>query len=164
LEPLSATDAAQLYAKYGFFLLRRCRAILRDAAAAEDALQQTFERLLRKGGDVMRADDPLRWLYRVVDRACFDVLRGRRRSLESRDDPEVDDAPCPGVDHEMRDAVLKLLGTLGEQEMQIAVLLFVDGLTQGEIAAETGVSRVTVNKRVQALRALADRALDRTTT
>jgi DNA-directed RNA polymerase specialized sigma24 family protein len=59
----------------------------------------------------------------------------------------------PGAAIESRDAVLSLLGTFDENAMRIALLFFMDGLSQGEIADEVGVSRVTVNKRVQAIRA-----------
>jgi RNA polymerase sigma-70 factor (ECF subfamily) len=155
-DSLAPADAARLYERYGFFLLRRCRTILRDAAAADDALQQAFERILRSGGAVLHADEPLRWLYRVVERCCFDVLRSRRRSIESLQSDEVGETAHPSVDIEARDAALKLLGMMTEQEMQIAVLLFVDGMSQGEIADEVGVSRVTVNKKIQALRARAE--------
>jgi RNA polymerase sigma-70 factor (ECF subfamily) len=154
--PLSPEEAALLYEKYGFFLLRRCRTLLRDAASADDALQQAFEQLLRSGGEVKQASAPLRWLYRVVDRCCYDVLRRRRRSIESPQSDELGETAHPSVDIEARDAALKLLGTMTEQEMQIAVLLFVDGMSQGEIAVEVGVSRVTVNKKIQALRARAE--------
>ena len=154
--PLTAEEAALLYEKYGFFLLRRCRTLLRDAASADDALQQAFEQILRGGGAVKEANAPLRWLYRVVDRCCFDMLRTRRRSIESPQLDALGETAHPAVDLETRDAVLKLLGTMNEQEMRIAVLLFVDGLSQGEIAAEVGVSRVTVNKKIQALRTRAE--------
>jgi RNA polymerase sigma factor (sigma-70 family) len=97
----------------------------------------------------------------VVDRCCFDILRRRRRILESPAE-EVTGSTChPDVGIEARDAALKLLASMSEQEMAIAVLLFVDGMSQGEIAEEVGVSRVTVNKRVQVLRARAERALGR---
>jgi RNA polymerase sigma factor (sigma-70 family) len=155
-ESLAPADAVLLYEKYGFFLLRRCRMILRDPSLADDALQQAFERILRGGAAVKQADEPLRWLYRVVDRCCFDLLRSRKRSLESPHGDEVGETPHPDVDIEARDAALKMLATMSKDEMQIAVLLFVDGMSQGEIAEEVGVSRVTVNKRVQALRARAE--------
>jgi len=152
-DALTPTEASLLYARYGFLLLRRCRTILRDAAAAEDALQLIFERLLRKGAGVRDAGQPLRWLYRVADRCCFDVLRARKRTRESPIDEEpADDARHPAVDIELRDSVMVLLAQMDDEEQRLAVLLFVDGMTQGEIAGELGVSRVTVNKRVQALR------------
>ena len=152
-DALTPAEASRLYERYGFLIIRRCRTILRDPSGAEDALQQVFEKLLRTGAGVRDADQPLRWLYRVADRVCFDRLRQRRRSPESpmAVDP-VPEVVHADVDAALREAVLSLLKALGEQEQQIAVLLFVDGMNQGEIAAELGLSRVTVNKRVQALR------------
>jgi RNA polymerase sigma factor (sigma-70 family) len=66
----------------------------------------------------------------------------------------------PAIDVEARDTVMALLSALDEDEQRMAVLLYVDGMSQGEIAAELGVSRVTVNKRVQALRARARGGLE----
>ena len=141
-----------MYARYGYFLRRRCRTILRDEALADDTLQEAFVKVMRAGGAIREADEPLRWLYRVVDRCCFDALRKRRSMIETPSESEGAGAH-PSVALEMRDAVLRLLDTFDEQRMRIALLLFVDGLSQGEIAEEVGVSRVTVNKRIQAIRA-----------
>jgi RNA polymerase sigma-70 factor (ECF subfamily) len=149
---LGSEEVSTLYAKYGFFLRRRCRTILRDDALADDALQEAFVKIMRGGASIREADEPLRWLYRVVDRCCFDVLRKRRRAVDTPSDQEAAGAH-PAVSIELRDAVLRLLGTFDEQQMQIALLLVVDGLSQGEIAEEVGVSRVTVNKKIQAIRA-----------
>jgi RNA polymerase sigma-70 factor (ECF subfamily) len=157
---LRKEEVSALYAKYGFFLLRRCRTILRDEHLADDALQEAFVKVMRGGGAIREADEPLRWLYRVVDHCCFDALRRRRRSVETPSDEEGV-SRHPAVAIELRDAVLGLLGTFDEKQMEIALLLFVDGLSQGEIAEEIGVSRVTVNKRVQEIRAGAEAWLGR---
>jgi RNA polymerase sigma-70 factor (ECF subfamily) len=149
---LGSEEVSALYAKYGFFLRRRCRTILRDDALADDALQEAFVKVMRGGASIREADDPLRWLYRVVDRCCIDALRKRRRTIDTPSEQEGLGAH-PGIAIELRDAVLRLLGTFDEEQMRIALLLVVDGLTQGEIAAEVGVSRVTVNKKIQAIRA-----------
>ena len=61
--------------------------------------------------------------------------------------------PAPGVDPEARSAVLQSLERLDESEQSLAIMLFVDGLSQGEAAAEMGVSRVTINKRAQDIKA-----------
>lgn len=61
--------------------------------------------------------------------------------------------PAPGADTEARFAVLQSLGKLADDEQSLAIMLFVDGMSQGEAADELGVSRVTVNKRAQAIRA-----------
>ena len=60
---------------------------------------------------------------------------------------------APGIDPEARCAVVESLATLDEDQQSLAIMLFVDGLTQGQAAEELGVSRVTVNKRAQELRA-----------
>jgi RNA polymerase sigma-70 factor (ECF subfamily) len=152
---LGSEEVSALYARYGFFLLRRCRMILRDGALADDALQEAFVKVMRGGGAIREANEPLRWLYRVVDHCCFDALRRRRLSVEtSSDDEGASGHPAAAI--ELRDAVLRLLGTFDETEMRIALLLFVDGLSQGEIAEEIGVSRVTINKKIQAMRAGAE--------
>jgi RNA polymerase sigma factor (sigma-70 family) len=153
--PLTADEVAAFYQRYGYFVRRRCRAILRDPGLADDALQEAFVKVLRGGAALRAADEPLRWLYRVADRCCFDVLRRRRRSPETLS-PDEGSSRHPGVDIEIRDAVLRLLGALDDDEIRIAVLLVVDGMSQGEIASEVGVSRVTVNKRVQSIRARAE--------
>jgi len=160
MDPPGEPDIAALYARYGLLLRRRCRTILRDPALADDVLQEAFVKVLRNEAALRAVEEPLRWLYRVVDRCCFDALRRRRRAFEAPGDAEAA-SPHPAVDLEVRDAVLRLLGTLREDEMQIALLLFVDGMAQGEIAAEVGLSRVTVNKKVQTIRARADAWLGR---
>jgi RNA polymerase sigma factor (sigma-70 family) len=60
--------------------------------------------------------------------------------------------PAPGVDPAARLSVLRALADLEEPEQVLAVMLFVDGMSQGEAADELGVSRVTVNKRAQKIR------------
>jgi RNA polymerase sigma factor (sigma-70 family) len=164
-DALAPLEVSRLYERYGYFLLRRCRTILRETVAADDALQLVFEKLLRNGGAVRHVDQPLRWLYRVADRCCFDMLRGRRRRRESPVDVETmthahgAHATHPAVEIELRDAALYLLSRMDEQDQQMAVFLFVDGMSQEAIAEELGLSRVTVNKRVQALRARAREAI-----
>jgi len=41
------------------------------------------------------------------------------------------------------------LGTLDDDQQALAILLFVDGMSQSEAAAELGISRMTVNERAQ---------------
>lgn len=153
--PPPKPDVAALYGRYGFLLRRRCLLLLRDETLADDALQDAFVRLLRHGDELARSERPLRFLYRVVDTTCFDHLRRRRVRRVEGPAPEDHAGAHPDVPLEIRDGALRLLDSLGGPDRRIAVLAFVDGLTQGEIADEVGLSRVTVNKRVEALRARA---------
>lgn len=141
-----------MYRRYGFFLRRRCRILLRDASLAEDALQEVFVKIMRSGGDLKKADHPMRWLHRVADRACFDQLRRGKRIRNATPLDQIDELVHPGTEPELRQAVLEVLARMDEEEQQIAVMAFVDGMSQEEIARELGYSRVTVNKRVARIR------------
>jgi len=129
---------------------------MRDGALAEDALHELCASLLRRGETFRSAEKPYRWLCRAVDRTCLDLMRrGKRiRGAVSLSDFEKIDpiGPAPGVDPEARYAALQQLAQLGEDEQALTIMLFVDGMTQGEAATELGVSRVTVNKRTKEIR------------
>lgn len=154
---LTPEEVNEVYQRYGALLERRCRVLMRDAVLAEDALQELYAVLLRRGQSLREAKSPYRWLCRAVDRTCLDLLRRGKRVREalSPDGLERLDAlgPAPGVDAEARASALSSLAVLDPAEQSLAVMLFIDGMSQGEAAAELGVSRVTVNKRAQRLRA-----------
>jgi RNA polymerase sigma-70 factor (ECF subfamily) len=151
---LNATEVSDVYQRYGALLTRRCRLLLRDESHADDAVQELLSTLLRRGEGYRDADSPYRWLCRAVDRACLDLLRRGKRLRHAVDIDALDPVGAgPGVDPEARLEVLQSLAQLSEAQQSLAIMLFVDGLTQSEAAEELGVSRVTVNKRTQEIRA-----------
>ena len=156
---LSNNDVAEVYRRYGHLMLRRCRVVLRDDSLADDALQEAFIKLMRYGVQLQKVDARLRWLYRVTDRCCFDVLSQRVRLKEDHKPVEDPGTPHPAIRLEVRDAVMSLLHRLEEQERMLAMLHFVDGKEQGEIAAEMDWSSQTVGKRLQAIREQAEQQL-----
>lgn len=126
---------------------------MRDRAQGQDALQELFATLLRRGEGLREARSKYRWLCRAADRTCLDLLRRGRRIRAAVSIDEIDPVgPAPGIDPEARAAALQALGELEEAEQALAIMLFVDGMSQGEAADELGVSRVTVNKRAQKIR------------
>ncbi len=127
---------------------------LRDDMLAQDAVQELLIVLLRRGDSVMTADSPYRFMCRALDRVCIDLLRKNHKTNGAVSLDDADDlGAAPGIDVDARRTVLQSLGRLGEREQAVAVAVFVDGLSQGEAADELGVSRVTVNKDVQKIRA-----------
>jgi RNA polymerase sigma factor (sigma-70 family) len=148
---LSNADVAEIFRRYGHLLLRRCRFVMRDSTAAEDVLQEVFVKIMKHGGGYALADAKLRWLYRVTDNCCFDALkrqrdRGSPVPLEERHEP----TRHPALDDRLR--VAGALGRLPDRERQVAVLAFVDGLTQDQIATEIGWSRQTINRKLKEIR------------
>lgn len=159
-EELSNSEVTDLYRRYGVFLRRRCLLLLRDPALADDALQETFLKVMKNGGALRSVEQPLRWLYRVADNACFDQLRRTKHTRRAADleESEAELPRHPGADPELRRAAIELLGRLEDEERRIAVMAFVDGMTQQEIADELGYSRMTIVKRVARIREDAERA------
>lgn len=145
-------DADALYRRYGFLLRRRCRTLLRDESLADDALHEAFMNVIRHRERFENAEEPLHFLYRTVDNACFDQLRKRKRRREDGPLAYEPASPHPAVDIEIRNAIVDVLAELTDEERRIAVCAFVDGMSQGDIATEVGLSRVTVNKKLGTIR------------
>ena len=95
---MTEEEVADAYRRYGSLVLRRCRRILRDDAAGEDALQEVFVRLMRYGDAFHQAESKVLWLYRVADRCCFDLLARRGARAEAS---TLEHAPEPAhIRHE----------------------------------------------------------------
>jgi RNA polymerase sigma-70 factor (ECF subfamily) len=152
---------AELYRTYAPVIYARCRRILGDAIAAEDATQETFVRVhrhLAKAPDAQRA---LYWIYRIATNYCLNELRARGfrpQSLDGAAEPDTGSADRLGD----RDLVLRILAQASAQTRQVAWLYHVDGLDQHEVAAVLGVSRRTVVTRLAELAEGAQRYLRRT--
>lgn len=154
---------SDLYVQYGFAVHRRCLRLLGSRAAADDALQAVFMRVMRYG-HTMRGDAPLPWLYRIADRHCLDVLRKTKREagpqesqrhLERRADIEGADGAAPDRMSDVR----RVLEHCAAKVQQIAVLYYVDEMTQEEVAATVGYSRKTVRQKLAEFLSIGRRVL-----
>jgi RNA polymerase sigma-70 factor (ECF subfamily) len=149
---MTPDEAARLYERFGYAVLRRCRRLMRDQAAAEDLLQDVFVRVLRYG-DGFRGSSALAWLHRIADRACLDRLE-RERSRAARGgngspEPATGDGPLPAPEAAL--LLAELLGQLPRALRQVAILYYVDDMDQLEIAAALDCSTMTVRRRLRAL-------------
>jgi len=145
---------AELYRCYGHLVLLRCQVILRDESEAEDVMHTVFERAIIYSHSLAKADSGLLWLYRVAERCCFDRLRQRGRHVLVAPDvlaSVAQDGLSQAV-AEAREAIAVVLGSLDPGVQQVALLYFVDGLKQDEIARMTGWSRRTVIKKLEIVR------------
>lgn len=158
---LSGDEIRAIYEKYGHLIHRRCRTLLRDEAAADDALQEVFINLIKYGQGFRGAEAKLLWLYKVADRCCYRHLdRGRRLPLpaggpDDLGEPKAaNDEPHNYSEDRLQDRymVMATLGALDAEERDLAVMAFVEERDQGEIAQILGFSRQTINKRLKRLR------------
>jgi RNA polymerase sigma-70 factor (ECF subfamily) len=151
---MTEAEVAKLYADYGYVLFRRCYAFLGNSAAAHDAVQEVFVRALSHAQAFRGDASPRTWLCRIADHLCVDLLRRRNRSPVRLhlDDGEPDLAShVRSDDGDTLVLARRLLEQLGPESQRLAVLYYVDELTQDQLAQELGVSRRTVGKRLQAL-------------
>ena len=151
---MTEAEVARLYTEYGYILFRRCHAYLGDRAAAHDAVQEVFVRALSHSHAFRGDASPRTWLCRIADHLCVDLLRRRSRSPVRPELTPPDLELAPHAREDDGDAWLmarRLLEQLEPESQRLAVLYYVDELTQDELSRELGVSRRTIGKRLQAL-------------
>lgn len=152
---LSREELKRLYERHAPMVFRRARTLLGRDADAWDAVQEVFEKMLSAHESFRGEAQPTTWLYRITTNVALNLLRARKvrepmLTVVSSDEPAV------GVEAvETRDLLRKWLDGLEPREQEVATLLFIDGLTQDEVADVLGLSRKTINREVAELRAKA---------
>lgn len=127
-------------------LYRYARALLRDTHAAEDAVQEAFERAfvaLGKYPERRTRSLSLRpWLYRIVLNVVRNVWRDGRREIPVSETPELDGrfeaVPGAGADRESWMDALGALEKLPERQRVAVSLRYMEDLPYAGIAEATG--------------------------
>jgi RNA polymerase sigma-70 factor (ECF subfamily) len=155
------TALAALYAKYAPAIYAHCRRFVPSPAAARDATQEAFVRVLAHGVVLPREEEALRYLYRVATNVCLNLLR--EHNVHTRATPalaartaHVGSAESGLADRQFVEAVLE---RCGEGGAQVAVMHYLDGMSQVEIAQVLGITRRTVFNRLRKLARVAGELL-----
>ncbi|MCD4534447.1 SigE family RNA polymerase sigma factor [Nocardioides sp. cx-169] len=122
-------------------------------ADAEDLAQATLLKAWSSWPRVRRADDPDAYVYRILVNTLATSRRRRwwgERPTDRTPDRAVADA---SLDVELRDTVVRAVGTLPPDQRAVLVLRFVADLSERATAAALGIPVGTVKSRVS--RALA---------
>lgn len=129
-------------------LLRTCYLLLRDAALAEDAVQETFLKAWRAHGAYRREASEKTWLMRIAVNTCRDLLRSRwfRRVDRTVD---MDDLPEPSESFaEPDDTLTRAILSLPDSLRQVITLRYYQGLSVQEVAEVLRIHRRTVHYRL----------------
>ena len=142
--------------QYGSTLYRVAFSILRNPTDAEDAVQETFLRVLRHRDALGEVRDHRVWLIRIV----WNIVLDRKRRAKTR--PETDDVaelarvlPANGLSAEQRAAaaqhhahVLACVEQLPAKEREVLMLSAFEELSSVEIAAVLGITESSVRSRL----------------
>ena len=151
---------ASLYDRYGPILFGLLLRILHSRPEAEDVLQEVFLQVWQQA----RSFDAARgraftWLVTLARSRAIDRLR----ALDSRERAarrSAEDAPPQGEGEEAADdaalreeragVVREALAELPEEQRQVLLLAYLEGMSQSEIAAAKGQPLGTVKTRTRA--------------
>ena len=162
-DPAALEEAFRLYGA-------RCNAVayrvLRDAARAEDAVQEAFFTLWRRrSGLVVRTAGVAPWLIVVTRNAALETLRreARRAAREGR----LSNEDAPGLDpsaaylaEESATQVREALKELPAEQRQVVEAAYFKRQTLGQISAETSTPLGTVKSRARLALARLARTLE----
>lgn len=151
-------------------LLSVARALCGDPYLAEDLTQQTLEKAYLKWGKVRRADDPHRYVRRMLVNLHTDWMR--RKPWRERSVSTAPGEVGPGAGYPepvtrdttgqvpTRDVVARALQGLTPRERQVVALRFLEDLSEAETAAELGIAVGTVksacNRALTRLRGISE--------
>jgi len=162
-----------LMRRYNRMLFRTARAILRDDAEAEDALQEGYLQAYRSAAS-FRAEAKLStWLARIVANEALMRLRKRTRRadivpMQSADTPEVEQVMESDTDNapdtraargEMRRLLEAQIDALPETYRTVFMLRAVEELSAEETAAVLDIPAATVRTRLFRARSMLREAL-----
>lgn len=154
--PRSAEIVASLVEEYSAALYRVAYSVTRNAAEAEDAVQETFLRVLRHEDQLSELRNPRVWLVRIT----WNIVLDRKRRAKTR--PETDDLteiarllPSGGVSADERviaieqhARVLALIDQLPGKEREVLLLSAFEELSTAHIAEVLGTTESSVRSRL----------------
>jgi RNA polymerase sigma-70 factor (ECF subfamily) len=147
-DPAAEADAMRsLYDRFAPAIRRFLRSLVRDHAAADDALQETFTRALRRLSTLREGERVLPWLFGIARNVSLELRRARVRDGDAGDRTGDDLADARArtpedalLGEETARVVARAMDALSE-ERRAALLLRVDhGLSYEEIGQALGWS------------------------
>lgn len=152
----------ELFHRHGPAVYRRALRLLGNPADAEEATQEIFIRVLRGAEDFRGQAQVTTWLYRITTNYCLNHLRDQRRRRQLFAEHVAEQDPVgPAAPASPSDLVLlrRLLSEASEEQAQVAIYVYLDGMTHDEVAEVLAVSRRTVGNQLARFHAWAERRL-----
>jgi RNA polymerase sigma factor (sigma-70 family) len=133
-------------------LKRFARRTCSNTEDAEDAVQVALWQLYRKIGALRTVATFTTWLFRIVERECYRLYRGKTHA-ESLDELAPEDMPAAdAVPTELRLDLIRAIARLTPPYREVLLLRDVHELTAPEVAAHLGLSLEAVKSRLHRAR------------
>ena len=150
---LAGPTTAELWAALRADLERFFRSRVRDPAAADDLLQETFARVHAGLADLRRADRLAPWVFAIARRALVDHRRRRADAALAPEDVAQAGAEDGNLNAEVLAWLPGFLAQLPAEQREALELAELEGLSARAIAARLGLSLPAAKARVQRGRA-----------
>lgn len=148
-----------LYDRYAASIYSLAIRITGDRLTAQEVTQDTFLRLWKNAASFDRERGAFgAWLFAIARRRALDVLRSRQRQVKVADGTFISDGgtlPEP-MQHDTSEQIVlaqvisQAVSTLPLAQRQAIELAYFGGLTQQQIATQTGEPLGTVKSRMRA--------------
>jgi RNA polymerase sigma-70 factor, ECF subfamily len=148
-----AGSVEKLYRKYGASLYWVCVRYTGSKEDAEDMVQQVFMKVQKNLDSFRGQSNVYTWIYRITINECLNLFRQRKFIAEGN--PEDLEHLVPVFPERQMDAKLDLQRIMAETDpstVEILFLLYMEGLTQEDVAETLGISRTTINRKVAAFK------------
>jgi RNA polymerase sigma factor (sigma-70 family) len=144
----------QLYRAHARALLAHCQHLLGNPAEARDAVQDTFERVVRAHArELFDASHAAPYLFRTATNVCVDILRHQTVWRRIAPDFVVGAGRASRVEpaHVERSFARELFARVGPTTVTVGVMHLIEGMNQQEIASEVGLSRRSIFNHLKKL-------------
>ncbi len=155
LESQSSLYFDELYRRYAAKIFGKCISLLRNEAAAADATQDIFMKLLLNLSRFSGQSKFSTWVYSITYNFCIDVIRKQKKRQMQSSAPE--DLPDEEV-QEISDAELleikvnrlkMVLDEMNPNDKVILLMKYQDGMTIADIAEGMALTESAVKMRIK---------------
>lgn len=158
--PLTAADFARIYRERIAMVRRRAKQLVLHDHLADDVAQDVFLKFLKYLQTQHEVKNVGGLLYRMATQASIEKLQESKRAATM--ERQADVTPSQSVSQEQHMDVWRVLSRVSSDEALVACYYFVDGHSQEHIAEELGMSRRTVERRLDSFTACAQKLIGAT--
>ncbi|MBP3921808.1 MAG: RNA polymerase sigma factor [Ruminiclostridium sp.] len=153
--PFSSSDNfEEIYERNVETIYRICYIYLKNVQDTQDAVQDTFLKLIEKNVTFSSEEHEKYWLIKVSVNICKNML-----SHWSRKNVEIEKANVPSISKETDD-IIEEISKLPEKLKIVVYLHYYDGYTSEEIGKMLHITASAVRNRLQRAKAMLKNIID----